>query len=184
MFVFTVLHPRHKLRYFQDAGWEDDWIAMASRIVRDRFETGYRTVQPTDEARAESKVESTSQNMFDDLPALAAPKLADLRDELDRFLSSDPEFVPDVLAWWHERRNVYPRLSRMAMDYLSIPGELSFTMATRTSTNHLGSNICRCRARLQQGPNSFVTPSLSSVGPVNARVDVCRLMESIGFCEG
>jgi hypothetical protein len=82
--------------------------------------------------------------MFDDLPALAAPKLADLRDELDRFLSSDPEFVPDVLAWWHERRNVYPRLSRMAMDYLSIPGELSFTMATRTSTNHLGSNISRC----------------------------------------
>ena len=61
--------------------------------------------------------------MFDDLPALATPKPSDLRDELDCFLSTDPEYVQDVLAWWFERRHIYPRLSRMARDYLSIPGE-------------------------------------------------------------
>jgi len=60
--------------------------------------------------------------MFDDLPALAAPKSSDLRGELERYLRTDPEYVPDVLAWWHEQRKVYPRLSRMAKDYLSIPG--------------------------------------------------------------
>jgi hypothetical protein len=65
---------------------------------------------------------SSSKNMFDDLPALAAPKAAELRDELDRFLGTDPEYVKDVLAWWFERRHIYPRLSRMAMDYLLIPG--------------------------------------------------------------
>jgi hypothetical protein len=60
--------------------------------------------------------------MFDDLPALAAPKPADLYDELDQFLSTDPEYVKDVLAWWFERWHIYPWLFRMAMDYLSIPG--------------------------------------------------------------
>jgi hAT family C-terminal dimerisation region len=60
--------------------------------------------------------------MFDDLPALAALKPSDLRDELDRFLSTDPEYVQDVLSWWFERRHTFPRLSRMARDYLSIPG--------------------------------------------------------------
>jgi hypothetical protein len=61
--------------------------------------------------------------MFDDLPTLAAPKASTLRDELQCFLNSDPEFVQDVLLWWFEHRHVYPRLSRMAMDYLTIPGE-------------------------------------------------------------
>jgi len=69
-----------------------------------------------------------SKNTFDNLPAIAAPKPSDLRNELERFLGTDPEFVPDVLAWWHERRKLYPRLSRMARDYLSIPGEFLFTL--------------------------------------------------------
>ena len=63
-------------------------------------------------------------NMFDDLPALAAPKPSELRDELECFLTTDPEYVQDVLLWWFERQHIYPWLSQilMAMDYLSIPG--------------------------------------------------------------
>ena len=34
--------------------------------------------------------------MFDDLPALSAPSPSELRDELDRYLSTDPEQVTDV----------------------------------------------------------------------------------------
>jgi hypothetical protein len=60
--------------------------------------------------------------MFDDLPALATPKVSELHNELDRFLGTDPEHVQDVLMWWFERWHTYPRLSRMARDYLSIPG--------------------------------------------------------------
>jgi hAT family C-terminal dimerisation region len=74
----------------------------------------------------QNSIDSTSTNIFDDLPALAAPKASELRDELERYLASDPEFVPDVLAWWYERRNTYPGLSRMAMDYLTIPGTHAF----------------------------------------------------------
>jgi hypothetical protein len=60
-------------------------------------------------------------NIFDELPALAAPKMAELHDELARYLSTDPEQVKDVLLWWHEHKSMYPHLSRMALDYLTIP---------------------------------------------------------------
>jgi hypothetical protein len=36
-----VLHPRHKLKYFKTAGWEDDWIDAAETIVRDEYEQKY-----------------------------------------------------------------------------------------------------------------------------------------------
>lgn len=68
---------------------------------------------------------STSTNIFYSLPSLAPPKPSELRDELDRYLGTDPESVGDVIAWWHDRRNAYPELSRMALDYLTIPGKLS-----------------------------------------------------------
>jgi hypothetical protein len=51
MIVLAVLHPRHKLRYFRDAGWKEDWIATAEKIVQDRFETQYGTVQLPDETQ-------------------------------------------------------------------------------------------------------------------------------------
>lgn len=65
---------------------------------------------------------SRSQNIFEKLPTLAAPNVTDLRDELDRYLSLDREDVKDVIMWWFERQHSYPQLSKMALDYHSIPG--------------------------------------------------------------
>ena len=67
-----------------------------------------------------------SKNVFDNLPSLGAPTPAELRDEYERYLSTDPEVVNDVLLWWSERRAMYPYLSRMALDYLTIPGKCSY----------------------------------------------------------
>jgi hypothetical protein len=55
-----------------------------------------------------------------------APKPTELRDELARYLSTDPEHVEDVLLWWAERKATYPRLSRMALDYLTVPGKFLY----------------------------------------------------------
>ena len=55
------------------------------------------------------------------MAALAAPKYSELRDELDRYLGTDPEHVGDAVHWWYDRRADYPHLSRMARDYLIIP---------------------------------------------------------------
>ena len=60
--------------------------------------------------------------MFDSLPSLSAPQRLQ-HSELEKYLNMDPEAVEDPLLWWFEHKHVYPRLSRMALDYLSIPGE-------------------------------------------------------------
>ncbi|KAF8238215.1 hypothetical protein L208DRAFT_1076278, partial [Tricholoma matsutake] len=35
--ITMVLHPQLKLKYFQQHGWEKDWIKTAEGIVRDEF---------------------------------------------------------------------------------------------------------------------------------------------------
>ena len=77
---------------------------------------------------------SKSHNIFDDMPALA-PNTTTVADELTLYLSTGPEPVKDVLPWWYEKQTVYPMLSRMALDYLSIPGEFSVSRTRLTNTN-------------------------------------------------
>jgi hypothetical protein len=36
-----VLHPRHKLHYFEKAGWEEIWIKTAGDIVRAEYDQTY-----------------------------------------------------------------------------------------------------------------------------------------------
>jgi hypothetical protein len=43
---FLVLHPRHKLAYFEAAGWDQAWIDTAKDLVRKQFELQY-TALPT-----------------------------------------------------------------------------------------------------------------------------------------
>ncbi len=94
----------------------------------------------------------SSGNIFDNLPTLAPPTSSELRDELERYLSSDPEHTTDALKWWYDRRAVYPNLSRMALDYLSIPGEylasdlLSTRLCADQSTH---SDLGGCRTHFQ-----------------------------------
>ena len=61
--------------------------------------------------------------MFNNLPALAPPKAADLGSEIDQYLSSSVEHITNPLAWWHAQCDTYPQLSHMALNYLSIPGK-------------------------------------------------------------
>ena len=36
-----MLHPKHKLKYFEQAGWEDAWVERAEELVRTEFERSY-----------------------------------------------------------------------------------------------------------------------------------------------
>jgi hypothetical protein len=42
-FSLSVLHPRHKLQYFKNAGWSDVWIDTARNMVCDIFENSYKS---------------------------------------------------------------------------------------------------------------------------------------------
>jgi len=66
---------------------------------------------------------SNSDNIFDTLPALSAPTKAALADELTHYLSAPVEQTLNPLLWWIEKQAIYPHLSRMARDYLCIPGK-------------------------------------------------------------
>ena len=40
--LISVLHPRHKLQYFQRVGWIPEWIRTAETILRNEFDRTYR----------------------------------------------------------------------------------------------------------------------------------------------
>jgi hypothetical protein len=82
------------------------------------------------------------QNVFDNLPSLSTPPKTHYRDELARYLSTDPVAVDDVLMWWHEHSAMYPHLSRMARDYLTIPGVSRFFKLSVQFTHVLRSYFC------------------------------------------
>ena len=68
---------------------------------------------------------SSTKNIFDELPALSTPPKTNC-DELDHYLSIDPEHVTDAVAWWYKKQFVYPCIHHMALDYLTIPGGVFF----------------------------------------------------------
>jgi hypothetical protein len=45
-------------------------------------------------------------------------------NELDNYLSQAIEKVTDPIKWWWDHRKVFPKLSAMAFDFLSVPGML------------------------------------------------------------
>ena len=65
------------------------------------------------------------RNIFDDLPSVSAPVTSRLKDELELYLECPVENVKNTFEWWVKNCTVYLRLSRMALDYLSIPGTSS-----------------------------------------------------------
>jgi len=77
---------------------------------------------------------SATDNIFDALPSMSFASKSGLADELTRYLVAPTERTTDPLKWWVERQSLYPRLSRMALNYLSIPGNpqspFSLTFAT------------------------------------------------------
>lgn len=142
-----MLHPRHKLQYFADAKWQEEWIRTAEKLVRSEFAdwllrhkkaTEAGTGELTDDNRREETVKvrtaytcmlslrlmllAQSKNIFDNLAALAPPKPTKHANELDSYLAADIVPCTDPVAWWHENRLRYPSLSRMAISYLTIPG--------------------------------------------------------------
>jgi hypothetical protein len=44
----VVLHPSHKLAYFAQAGWPEEWRATAEDIVRAEFERAYADIEILD----------------------------------------------------------------------------------------------------------------------------------------
>lgn len=67
--------------------------------------------------------------MFDNL-LRAKPAADEGNDEIKAYLDAKTEDVENPIAWWQAHSDVYPRLHRMALDYLAIPGEEQCILST------------------------------------------------------
>ena len=68
---------------------------------------------------------ATPQDIFKVLANQAMSQKVVITDELEHYLNTPTQTVPDMLRWWKDQREMYPHLSRMAIHYLTIPGTFS-----------------------------------------------------------
>jgi hypothetical protein len=84
----------------------------------------------------------SSKNIFDNPPTFAPLRGSALTDEIQLYLTTDCENVKNPIQWWYEKRKAYPRLHRMALDFLSIPGLLSHPSSGPShSSNSLATSV-------------------------------------------
>ncbi|OJT11999.1 hypothetical protein TRAPUB_11453 [Trametes pubescens] len=147
--IAMIMHPGHKMRYFENAHWPAGWLKTACKLVREEYDSFYLNQDAADDSddggmdnnndeeaameaqpsRKHKRAEPSTvdiklplgANIFDHLPSMAGLGNSDDLDELDCYLSAPTEKINDALTWWVERRRTYPKLSCMALDYLSIP---------------------------------------------------------------
>jgi hAT family C-terminal dimerisation region len=145
----AALHPAYRWALFDDL-WGDDeerrpWITKAKEMVQDLWENEYKglDIDNSEVNLPASKRLKTSRNRFtawrtqkrglatrglsvDDSLALS-PGSSSSGQELDEYeqwqrdIDDSDAFVTDPYEYWHTRRLKYPKLSRMALDLLTVP---------------------------------------------------------------
>ena len=142
-----ALHPAFRWGYFENE-WKDhpDWVVKAKQTVREVWETQYRRQRIVPGRIAERPAVKRQRKYYNPFqaycertrsmsgPSVAKEEVTDTRcsdgnddvddvDELELWQSSWEDGdgdVRDPLEYWHERRRRFPRLSRMALDFLTI----------------------------------------------------------------
>lgn len=136
-----VLHPGLKLDYFRVQEWEEKWIDTAENLVREEYISEYEDRASVDDDDMADEASNSlifsakfnhvcKQGSDDDgFGNISVGKKVPKRSEIDVYLSLAVENVKDPLKWWVDNRQAYPNLSRMARDYLSIPGKLILSLS-------------------------------------------------------
>jgi hypothetical protein len=132
-----VLHPRFKSSYFVKAKWPHEWITTAQKILKDEWTKNYKVaaVTSTSDTPVSSfffchltvtklnnqQAPSSKKDYFAELDDLMADVPAG--DTLDEWLASPPlATVTDPIAWWLAMEAAGHPLSRMSLNFLSVPG--------------------------------------------------------------
>ncbi|KAF5576969.1 restless-like transposase [Fusarium pseudocircinatum] len=131
-YAALALHPAYKWAYFEQTWdahpeWVDKAKEMVCRVWRTEYANSYTQADESDDQRPTkrrkffSPFEANSRHM----PARcdSSDDEAVKGDEYDTWQSSyeaSDRRVRDPITYWHERRMKYPRLSRMALDFLTI----------------------------------------------------------------
>jgi hAT family C-terminal dimerisation region len=145
----AVLHPAYRWALFDDL-WGDDmerrpWIIKAKEMVQDLWESEYKDLELDDSEvnLPASKRLKTSRNRFTewrtqkrglatrgfsvDESLAPSPGSSINNQDLDEYeqwqrdIDDSDALVTDPYEYWHRRHVKYPRLSKMALDLLTVP---------------------------------------------------------------
>ncbi|TKA59734.1 hypothetical protein B0A49_13530, partial [Cryomyces minteri] len=135
-----LLHPTLRLQYVKE-NWKKPWIQPAIKRVTSLFETyqpskAVAVIQPLDALQSRQLSHLKQYRLKVHAKLAAKPQ----EDELKRFINAPPfDIMTTPLQWWLEpaQQAAYPRLSRLAIDVLSIAtmsaeAERIFSGARRT----------------------------------------------------
>ena len=115
-----VLHPKYKSAYLKNKGWERDWIKTAVDILHEIWKEMYLAKV------TEGKAEKGKKRTYDEIEDWEGTYRA-TDDELDVYLSSPTiSSVGDPVVYWQSQARTglaSEPFVRMAIDYLSCPGE-------------------------------------------------------------
>ncbi len=196
-----ALHPAYRWKWFEQK-WSDNpgWIQQAKKIVRDVWHDEYQgiavcrgTVAEDNEAPKRRKTYSNPFQEFLEESRCAAPNvhgddsLEMLEDEYRHWISkqdSGDAQVRDPLVYWHEKQLQYPRLSRMAPDFLTIQpmsaecerlfsaaGQMVTPLRSRLEAHVIG--ICQVlRSWLRAGIIRDLDPFFVSIAGEEARANM------------
>ena len=131
-YTAVALHPAYRWGWF-DQAWNHrpDWIETAKRMVWQVWDESYRDLEVPSTTSDDEPLgkrqkryynafkEHCEQSRIDSNQADDNP----FSDKFDKWQSS-PEsgdiHIRDPISYWHAKRSQYPRLSRMALDFLTI----------------------------------------------------------------
>ena len=125
----VVLCPTKKWEFFEKGlDWRASWLRDARRAVRKMWEDEYKQAgNDLPPMRSQSQPEGKTENRFKTWARQHA-KVPEVIDEYERYcrepvMEMDLDEIFDPREWWQETTQikVYPNLSKMALDLLSIP---------------------------------------------------------------
>ncbi|EFZ03319.1 Ribonuclease H-like protein [Metarhizium robertsii ARSEF 23] len=172
-----VLSPHRKWHYF-DVAWEGhpEWIDSSKTAVERLWKSRYAPFAKTAESPAHVLVDKPPvRNSFlaweDEQEDFELPAQF---DEYQNYISAPRMKVKDVRKWWLEdtQQTLYPNLSKMALDLLSIPAmsaeperlfsDTKITLQDRR--NRLGISIIEAIECIKSWSNSHKVAWVDDVG--------------------
>jgi hypothetical protein len=136
-YAAVALHPKYRFKYFEE-WWSNHpaWIQSAKDSVRDLWNTEYKyrplgdtTTTPRNPHSCRPTKTRTPFDTFDSFRTATPSSLQDNKDEVpedefDRWQEDthpNDGAVDDPFQYWSLRQEEYPRISRMAIEILSVP---------------------------------------------------------------
>jgi hypothetical protein len=114
-----ILHPGHKTKWITQSLKKDHREHVVS-MFNELFEKEYQHLAPTRTPEPDLPPTTAANHLVDD-DYYDPPEDLAKKDEIKAYFELPQRPVADPLLWWIVRKDEYPRLAKMALDYLTIP---------------------------------------------------------------